>query len=152
MHRNPNSPDRATTRARAERGDEALTSIERGGVGGGRVGGGGGGGGGRGMHGCGGGGDCHRRGSGCPSSVVHRRRAAASASITRSRRREQLLPPSLGSGEGGEQRVIGVEKRRRGRRALPLVFISLSLPFRDAVCYVHSRVTLRGSSLVVVVR
>ena len=152
MHRNPNSPDRATTRARAERGDEALTSIERGGVGGGRVGGGGGGGGGRGARGCGGGGDRHRRGSGCPSGVVHRRRAAASASITRSRRREQLLPPSLGSGKGGDQRVIGVEKRRRGRRALPLVFISLSRPFRDAVCYVHSRVTLRGSSLVVVVR
>jgi hypothetical protein len=46
--------------------------------------------------------------------------------------------------------VIGVEKRRTERRALPLVFISLSIlspPFGDAVCYVHSSVAATRASL-----
>jgi len=51
--------------------------------------------------------------------------------------------PARGSGERGEQRVIGVEECKEGkRRALPLVYLFLSPPFRrrGLLCYVHSRV------------
>lgn len=143
----PIPPTATRAGARADRAAESLTFIERVGVGGGLVGGGRGGG--RGRRGCGGGGYGHRRRSGwwCPSGVVHRRSAAACVSITRSRRREELLlpPPSgpvLRREKGAaSDRCGGIERRKR--RALPLVYLFLSPPFDDAVCYVHSRVALR---------
>lgn len=127
----PIPPTATRAGLRAARAAEALTFIERFGVGRGLVGSGRGGG--RGRRGCGGGGYGHRRGSGwwCPSGVVHRRSAAACASITRSRRREELLlPPPSGPGlrreRGAASDRCGGMQRREEEGPAPRIFISLS--------------------------